>query len=91
VPDILPAFSSLTTEERGCTWAEVFVPEHEREDAPGTWIVFDADDRARGTVETPTGLDVTEVETDYVLGVWTSELDVEQVRLHTLRGPEEGR
>lgn len=89
LPDTLPAFWSLVMDDRGWTWAEVFQPEYAREgDAPRTWVVFDSDGRARGTVETPARLEVVEIREDYILGIWTSELDVEQVRRYSLRREE---
>jgi len=85
----LPAFASLRADALGWLWAEVFEPDPvEHRDVPRTWILFDPEGRARGTVSTPPGLEVIEVGADYVLGLWTSDLDVEQVRRHRLHRGE---
>jgi hypothetical protein len=40
-----------------------------------------------GTVYVPPGGTLTQIGTDFVLGIWTGELDVEQVRVyHLARG-----
>ena len=46
--------------------------------------VFDPDGIWLGTVATPRGLRVTEIGTDYVVGVWRDELDVEYIRVYDL-------
>jgi hypothetical protein len=53
-------------------------------DDPGRWTVFDPEGRMLGTVATPARFRVFEIGTDYVLGVWADDMDVEHVRLFTL-------
>ena len=48
------------------------------------WTVFDPRGRMLGTIETPGSGRVTEIGEDYLLGIWTDELDVEQVRMYRL-------
>lgn len=81
LPDYLPAFQALHVDPLGFYWAELFRP---GEAGASEWLVFDRDGRARGIVELPRELEVHEIGEDYVLGLWTDELDVEYVRRHAL-------
>jgi hypothetical protein len=56
-------------------------------DEPGRWTVFDPEGRMLGTVATPARFRVFSIGTDYVLGVWRDDMDVEHVRLFTLEKP----
>ena len=81
-PATFPAFADLTVDPDGNLWVLDFNrPGDERR----RWIVFAADGRALGAVETPPGLRVLEIGRGYVLGVWQDDLDVEHVRLYELR------
>lgn len=82
IPETLPCFRSLEIDERGWLWVQVFEWDPSR---PVPWVVFDPSGRALGTVEMPPGLTVHWIGEDHVLGVWTDELGVEQVRRHRLR------
>jgi hypothetical protein len=80
-PGTFPAFADLMVDSDGHLWALDFSrPGDDRRH----WVVFAADGRALGTVETPPGLRVLEIGRDYVLGVWQDDLDVEHVRLYQL-------
>jgi len=81
LPDSMPAFGSLEVDRLGWIWAEVFEWDPRK---PTSWIVFDADGRARGSVLMPAGITVHEIADDYVLGIWHDELDVEYVRRYSL-------
>jgi hypothetical protein len=81
IPDTLPAFSSLKADELGWIWAEVFEWDP---DKPTNWMVFDPLGQARGTVQTPQGLEVQWIGRDFMLGVWHDSLGVEYVRRHHL-------
>lgn len=85
LPGVIPAFQALYVDPHGWTWAERFRPGED--DAP-EWLVFDPEGRARGIVELPRELEVHEIGEDYILGLWTDELDVEYVRRHALDGRE---
>jgi len=81
-PATFPAFADLMVDPDGNLWALDFSrPGDERR----RWVVFAADGRARGAVETPPGLRVLDIGRDYVLGVWQDDLDVEHVRRYELR------
>ncbi len=55
-------------------------------DTPGpeTWSVFSTEGRLLGTLETPEHLQVRQIGVDFILGIWTDELDVSYVRVYTL-------
>jgi len=49
-----------------------------------TWDILDPEGRWLGTIQTPTGLTIFEIGSDYVLGRYRDELDLQKIRLHTL-------
>lgn len=76
-------FAGLRMDSGGNAWVE-------RHPAPGAdtpWDVFDPEGRLLGTVTTPAGLRVTQIGADFVVGVWTDELDVPHVRVHRIEKP----
>jgi hypothetical protein len=84
LPEVLPFYERFRVDDDGNLW--VLDYRLERDD-PYVWSVFDPDGRWLGEVETPPGGRVTHVGSDFVLGVWTDELDVQQVRLYDLEKP----
>ncbi len=48
------------------------------------WSVFDSAGVSLGTIAIPTNLEVFEIGEDYLLGVWTDDLDIEYVRMYDL-------
>ncbi len=84
IPSTMPAFDGLETDALGNLW----VREAVRPGAPdAVWTVFDTGGRIRGTALTPADLSVVEIGTDYLLGTWRDELDVEHVQLYALIKP----
>jgi hypothetical protein len=87
-PETMPAFGDLKVDAGGYLWVQEFDP-------PGTpvarWTVFDLQGRAVAAVETPRGLTIRQIGTDFVLGTWRDDLGVEHVRLHTLVKPSPRR
>ncbi len=81
IPEVLPAFEDLLIDQLGWLWARVYELDSAKAQR---WMVFDAEGQARGSVETPIGLDVQAIGADYVLGVWVDDLGVEYVRRHRL-------
>lgn len=84
LPEVLPFYERFKVDTEGNLW--VLDYRLERDD-PQVWSVFDAGGRWLGEVETPPGGRVTRFGADSVLGVWTDELDVEQVRIYRLEKP----
>ncbi len=84
VPETMPAHGRFLADSDGNLW----VQEYRVQDEPERWAVFDPQGRFLGVVGMPAPGRVTEIGSDYVLGVWTDELDVEQVRLYALSKDE---
>lgn len=85
VPEKRPAYSRLLGDQEGNLW----VAEYARDARHVTsWAVFDTEGVLLGTVGMPDRLHVLEIGSDWVLGAWRDELDVEHVRLHELHKPE---
>jgi hypothetical protein len=76
IPETLPSFRSLVVDAEGWLWAEVYAWDPGE---PGRWIVFDPEGRARGSLQTPAGLEVHAITPNRVLGVWRSPLGEEFV------------
>lgn len=71
------AFDALVPDTEGHLWV--------REDSSlSRWSVFDPDGRWLGAATLPAGLDVRQIGADYVLGIRTDELGVQEVRMHRL-------
>lgn len=78
-----PAFRMLLTDPLDHLWVcEATLPSIDRP-AP-LWTVFDPDGRALGFIETPDGLTIHEIGTDYLLGRATDEMGVESVQVWAL-------
>lgn len=75
-----PFFDRLVVGEGGDLWVRQPGPEN----GPQEWLVFDEQGVWLGSVETPAGLRVTEIDDDYVLGVTTDDLGVQRVRMYAL-------
>ncbi len=87
---VLPVLRSVHVDARGCVWVAPF---HLTGADPPPFDVFAPDGTWLGTVSLPTGLarayihylsPYMEIGEDYVLGVWTNELDVQSVRMYRL-------
>lgn len=82
LPERLPAYRKVLVDPDGNVWAERYA-------SPGIvpgpeWDVFTTGGQYLGAVENLDGLDWFEVGRDHVLGVWTDDLDVQYVRVHSL-------
>ena len=89
-PTTHQAFVSLVADDGGNLWVgETRAGVTRRsgtwgQDLPAVYTVFDRDGRLLGEVPAPPDVEVLEVGSDYLLGVWTNEDDVEFVRLYRL-------
>jgi hypothetical protein len=80
-PETKPAYGRLVVDTEGNIWVAEYT--HRFID-PGTWDVFDPEGVYLGSVETPDFGRVFEIGSDYVIGVWADELDMEQVKVYRL-------
>lgn len=80
-PETLPAFDRFVVDSDGNLWVEEYrLP---GDDKP-RWTVFDREGQMLGVVEAPERFRIYEIGTDFVLGRWTDELDIEHIRLYRL-------
>lgn len=94
-----PAVSGMISDEVGNLWLRSYP-----DDSPGyvnqiiqgphrppeTWTVVDSSGVVLGNVAIPQGLQVLEVQRDFVIGIYRDELDVQSVRLHRIIKPSAG-
>jgi hypothetical protein len=78
-PDAMPAFSAALVEDDGVLWARKYDP---TADGTGTWWLFDSEGRVTGQLKTPAGLEIMDVGSGLIAGVWRDELGVEHVRVY---------
>ncbi|MEX2283558.1 MAG: 6-bladed beta-propeller [Gemmatimonadota bacterium] len=92
----LPAFGRLLVDAADNLWAQVPVlpselPNnvrfHDTNAKAQEWSIFDPNGRWLGQVQTPGNLWVFDIGTDYVLGLWRDEFDVEHVRMYAITKP----
>ncbi|KPJ85362.1 MAG: hypothetical protein AMS18_16385 [Gemmatimonas sp. SG8_17] len=86
-PDTMPAYGAMLTDSDENLWVAEYRPFG---DGTPTWTVFDADHRMLGTVETPRGLAVHQIGTDFVIGSYRDEEDAYHIRVYRLEKPPEG-
>jgi sugar lactone lactonase YvrE len=80
IPATMPAYGSFLIDAEGNLWVEEY---RIRGEQP-SWAVFNPDGRFLGTVDVPADGEIFEIGSDYVLGVWLDEADVEQVKSYGL-------
>ena len=83
-PDTRPAYSRLLSDGDGNTWVASHQPGTQDRGEGGEWSVFDQEGEWLGTVEMPERFLVHQIGSDWVLGRWRDEMDVEHVRLYEL-------
>jgi hypothetical protein len=81
-PDTKPAYGSVMVDGLDNIWVAEYSLGHN--DRSGNWTVFDSDGRMLGNVALPVDGRITEIGADYLLGVWYTELGVEQVKMYRL-------
>lgn len=77
-----PALSDLLADSEGGLWVRPY--ERSFDAPPPLWWHFDADGHFDREVAFPEGFEPHEIGDDYVLGVTSDDLGVEQVRLYSL-------
>jgi len=83
--DSLPAYSALLADETGTLWIGLYrgVVQGEYPD-PNQWLAVGPKGDVIGTLETPEGLEVQQIERGYVTGIVTDEFDVERVLVYRI-------
>jgi hypothetical protein len=80
-PQSFPAYGSVLVDAEGNLWVAVY--RRPGDDQP-RWTVFDPSGQMLGTVSVPERFTVHQIGSDFVLGRWQDELDVEHVQLYEL-------
>ena len=81
-PQTHPAFGQVVADARGNVWLQEYRTRWDT--GPVYWSVFDPEGAWVTDIELPDSFRVTDVGTDYVMGVWRDELGVEFVRMYRL-------
>lgn len=82
-PERVPAYGPVAVDRAGYVWVERPDPTGE---ADSDWLVFDPDGLLASALRLPRGFGLLDVGADYVLGVRTDDLGVEEVVLAPLEG-----
>lgn len=84
LPDHFPPFGALMADTESHLWVQDF-------QRPGAesraWSIFDPDGVRVGRITLPERFDPLEIGTDYILGLGWDEMNVEYIRLYSLRRP----
>lgn len=83
-PEHFPAHGRMVADALGYLWVQEYPIPGEGDPA---WLVFDPDGRLAARVSLPTGLNIFEIGSDYVMGEIRDDLDVEYVQLFALDRP----
>jgi hypothetical protein len=83
--EVLPFFIRLLATPDNWLWVRRHPPPEAREHR---WDIFDPEGQLRSVLRVPAGYRLTEVGSDYVLGVWRNEDDVESVRGYRVGRPD---
>jgi hypothetical protein len=80
-PKTLPAYGGVRVDAAQRLWVKDYPIPGEQQPR---WRVFDRSGALLGSVLTPAGLEVLDIGTDSLVGVWLDENDVEYVRVYAL-------
>ena len=82
-PATIPAHANrMYVDPANNVWLQAYAVDPPAEGT--TWLVFDDSGRWLGRVQTPARFEVNEIGSDYVLGIWRDDLDVEHVRRYAI-------
>ena len=81
-PETVPPYSQLLVDSEDHLW----VRDYKMSDTPGpeVWSVFSPEGQLLGTLETPERFEVRQIGANFMVGIWTDELDVRYVRMYGL-------
>jgi len=81
LPDRLPAFAAIVVGDGGDIW--MALTEYDMSGGLD-WLVFTPSGELRGTVHTPPDMQLFEIRSEFILGVYRDDLDVPYVRRYPL-------
>jgi len=85
LPSTLPTADQLVIDATGAIWLRDDVGPVLRDSMPQRWTVLDSTGTWLGSVSMPRRLEVHQITTDRVVGVWRDENDVEYVRVYRFK------
>ena len=85
-PEQLPAYDQFEIDLDGNLW----VMDYSVLGELTHFQVFDPSGRWLGGLELPVGGQVTEIGSDYLLGIWTDDLEIQSIRMYGLNKPTGG-
>jgi hypothetical protein len=80
-PEEFPAYGDIIVDAVGNVWVAVY---RRPGDELPRWTVFDSEGQMLGVVSTPERFSVHQIGSDFVLGRWQDDMDVEHVLLFDL-------
>ena len=86
-PETRPPFSRIVRDTEGNIWASEYV---QLEYDPQRWTVFSPDGNLIGDVVVPERFRIFDIGSDFILGRYQDDLDVEHVRVYRLSKDEGG-
>jgi hypothetical protein len=81
----LPFYRQFMGDDAGNLWVLKYEAPGE---PPGDWTIFDPEGRMLGDLTVPESFRPLHIGADFVLGVWSDELDVERVQMYGLEKGE---
>ena len=82
-PETRPAYADMLVDPTGAVWLRPFRGSSEQ-GGPEHWLVLGPDGTWLGSVQMPGNFVVREIGVDEILGVWTSDLDVQHPQVWRL-------
>jgi hypothetical protein len=80
----MPPYDQAVADAAGNLWVADYRPV--RQDG-ATWKVFSAAGELLGSVATPARFEVLQIGTDFILGRWLDDMEVEHIRMFALNKP----
>lgn len=81
--EAMPAFSRVRVDRDGGMWVQLYRTEWD--EGMSTWLVFDDGGSLSASIDLPAEFTPTDIGDDWILGLERDALDIEFVRLYTLR------
>ena len=81
-PETIPPYIQLLVDSEDHLWVRHYKIRGTA--GPELWSVFSPEGFLLGTLETPEQLQVRQIGRDFLLGIWTDELDVRYIRKYAL-------
>jgi hypothetical protein len=80
-PEKMPAYREFRVDAEGNLWVQEYL--RPSDDRP-RWTVFDPEGAMLGEIEMPPRFEMFQIGSDFVLGLWRDDLDIEHVRIYEL-------